>query len=159
MLKRAIFWTTPLLLILALLYSIRADISPYARRLVSAEWRLFESDPLPVDVIRQIYDMGVVDVITPDGTGEAAIYSYIRKHAKSANGRRAFERARTEIAPITRRELMQVVEIWADAALGLQDRDLRMMERLVRAQQRTTEAAPIASGPNVVPMRIAGTVN
>jgi len=108
---------------------------------------------------RQLYDMGVVDVITPDGTGEAAIYSYIRKHAKSANGRRAFERARTEIAPITRKELMQVVEIWADAALRLQDRDLRMMERLVRAQQRTTEMAPIASGPNVVPMRIAGTVN
>jgi DSF synthase len=105
---------------------------------------------------RQLYDMGVVDVITPDGTGEAAIYSYIRKHAKSANGRRAFERVRTEIAPITRKELMQVVEIWADAALRVQDRDLRMMERLVRAQQRTTEMAPIQSSPNVVPMRLTG---
>lgn len=105
---------------------------------------------------RQLYDMGVVDVITPDGTGEAAIYSYIRKHAKSANGRRAFERVRTEIAPITRKELMQVVEIWADTALRVQDRDLRMMERLVRAQQRTTEMAPIQSSPNVVPMRLTG---
>ena len=50
---------------------------------------------------RQLYDMGVVDVLAPEGTGEAAIYSYIRKHAKAANGRRAFERVRTEIAPIT----------------------------------------------------------
>jgi DSF synthase len=102
---------------------------------------------------RQLYDMGVVDVLAPDGTGEAAIYSYIRKHAKAANGRRGFERARTEIAPITRSELMQVVEIWADAALRVQDRDLRMMERLARAQQRTTGEVPAVGAPNVVPMR------
>jgi DSF synthase len=106
---------------------------------------------------RQLYDMGVVDVLTPDGTGEAAIYSYIRKHAKAANGRRAFERVRTEVSPITRKELVQVVEIWADAALRVQDRDLRMMERLVRAQQRTAEAALIKSASNVVPMWMAGT--
>ena len=106
---------------------------------------------------RQLYDMGVVDVLTPDGTGEAAIYSYIRKHSKAANGRRAFERVRTEITPITRQELMQVVEIWADAALRIQDRDLRMMERLVRAQQRTADVASIPTAPNVVPMRITGT--
>ena len=56
---------------------------------------------------RQLYDLGVVDVLTPDGTGEAAIYSYIRKHSKSANGRRAFERVRTEIEPISRDELTQ----------------------------------------------------
>jgi len=101
---------------------------------------------------RQLYDMGVVDVLTPDGTGEAAIYSYIRKHSKAANGRRAFERVRTEIAPITRKELMQVVEIWADAALRIQDRDLRMMERLVRAQQRTVETPATSMAPNVVSM-------
>lgn len=106
---------------------------------------------------RQLYDMGVVDVLTPEGTGEAAVYSYIRKHAKSANGRRAFERARTEVAPVTRNELMQIVEIWADAAMRLQDRDLRMMERLVRAQQRTMDIPPNQLAPNVLPMRVAGT--
>ncbi|MEO8305020.1 MAG: crotonase/enoyl-CoA hydratase family protein [Betaproteobacteria bacterium] len=105
---------------------------------------------------RQLYDMGVVDVLAPDGTGEASIYSYIRRHSKAANGRRGFERVRTEISPITRNELMQVVEIWADSALRVQDRDLRMMERLVRAQQRTAEEASLQVVPNVVPMRIAG---
>ncbi len=103
---------------------------------------------------RQLYDMGVVDVIAPDGTGEAAIYSYIRKHAKAANGRRGFERVRTEVSPITRNELMQVVEIWADSALRIQDRDLRMMERLTRAQQRATLDASLQIVPNVVPMRL-----
>jgi DSF synthase len=108
---------------------------------------------------RQLYDMGVVDVLTPDGTGEAAIYGYIRKHAKSANGRRAFEKVRTEIAPISRDELMQVVNIWADAALRVQDRDLRMMERLVRAQQRTAEVAATTALSNVVPIWKAGTAD
>ena len=101
---------------------------------------------------RQLFDLGVVDVLTPDGTGEAAIYSYIRKHAKASNGRRAFERVRTEIGAISRAELMQVVEIWADAALAVEDRDLRMMERLVRAQQRTAEVASTSAHSNVVPI-------
>ena len=74
---------------------------------------------------RQLFDMGVVDVITAEGTGEAAVYAYIRKHAKSGNGRRAFERARAEVSPVTREELVRVVEVWADAALEIQDRDLR----------------------------------
>jgi len=107
---------------------------------------------------RQLYDMGVVDVITPDGTGEAAVYSFIRKHAKSANGRRGLERVRVEVNPLTREELTKVVEIWADAALRIQDRDLRMMERLVRAQERATEvsATPTLDAPNVVQLRAVG---
>lgn len=60
-LKKGLLWLTPLLLVLALLYSARADITPPLQRLIAAEWRHFEPDPLPVDTITQIYDMGVVD--------------------------------------------------------------------------------------------------
>lgn len=103
---------------------------------------------------RQLYDLGVVDVVTPDGTGEVAVYDYIRKHAKNGNGRRAYERARLQTSQVERSELARVVEVWADAALRLTDRDIRMMDRLVRAQQRTV-ASPenAATGPaNVVPL-------
>jgi DSF synthase len=85
---------------------------------------------------RQLFDMGVVDVITPDATGEAAVYSYIRKHAKNANGRRGFEQVRRDFDPLTREELWRIVEIWVDTAMRIDERDLRMMERLVRAQSR-----------------------
>jgi DSF synthase len=85
---------------------------------------------------RDLYDMGVVDVLAPDGAGEAAVYSFIRKHAKTPNGRRAIEMVRREVEPVTYDELMRVVGIWADAALRLSDRDLRLMERLVRAQDK-----------------------
>ncbi len=85
---------------------------------------------------RQLYDMGVVDVLAPDGAGEAAVYGFIRKHSRSSNGRRAIETTRREIGPVSYDELMRVVDIWAAAALRLTDRDLRMMDRLVRAQNR-----------------------
>lgn len=105
---------------------------------------------------RELYDLGVVDVLTPDGTGEAAVYSYIRKHSKQGNGRRAFERARLAVEPVTRAEMLRVVEIWVDAALRLEERDLRMMERLVRAQVRVNSSTDVHSGDNIYPLQAAG---
>ena len=93
---------------------------------------------------RQLFDMGVVDVIAPDGMGEAAVCGYIRKHARSANGRRGLEAARREVEPILREELDRVVGIWVDAAMKLTPRDLKMMDRLVRAQQRNADVAVAA---------------
>src|SRR5437870_2706695 len=105
---------------------------------------------------RQLYDLGVVDVLAPDGAGEAAVYSFVKKHAKTPNGRRAIEMVRREVEPVTHEELMRVVGIWADAALRLSERDLRMMERLVRAQSRSAETlvdVPIAT---VTPLQRVG---
>jgi DSF synthase len=102
---------------------------------------------------RQLYDMGVVDVLAPDGAGEAAVYGFIKKHARASNGRRAIERVRREIAPITYEELLRVVEVWAEAALNLTDRDLRMMERLVRAQNRGIELELVSN--SVTPLQRA----
>jgi len=103
---------------------------------------------------RQLYDIGVVDVITPDGTGEQAVSGFIRRHAKSSNGRRGYERARNEVDPVTREELMNVVDVWADTALKLHERDLRMMERLVRAQHRSAEPVHHVDSGKVVPIAV-----
>ncbi len=100
---------------------------------------------------RQLYDMGVVDVLAPDGAGEAAVYSYVKKHAKAANGRRAVEAASRAVTPLTYDELSRVVTVWVDAALRLTERDMRMMQRLVRAQNRNVNLE-IASS-NVMPLQ------
>lgn len=102
---------------------------------------------------RQLFDMGIVDVLAPDGAGEAAVHSFIKKHSKAANGRRAIETVRREIEPVTYEELMRVVEIWADAALRLTERDLRMMDRLVRAQSKGTQLELVST--NVMPLQRA----
>src|ERR1700694_4289673 len=100
---------------------------------------------------RQLFDMGVVDVITSDGTGEAAVYSYVRKHAKNGNGRRGIEQGRRDFEPITREEPARIAEIWVDTAMRLDERDLKMMERLVRAQARNaTQNSSPATPDNFV---------
>jgi DSF synthase len=107
---------------------------------------------------RQLYDLGVVDVIAPDSAGEAAVYSFIRRHAKAPNGRRAIEMVRREVEPVTHEELMRVVSIWADAALRLSERDLRLMERLVRAQNKAADS-DTEGGATVTPIQRAVAVS
>ena len=43
--------------------------------------------------------------------------------------------------PIGLSELKRIVDLWADAALQLSDGDLKIMNRLTRAQERLGKAA------------------
>jgi DSF synthase len=94
----------------------------------------------------ELHKLGVVDVLATDGHGETAVRNWIAKNAKRRNGMQAVLRARQFIHPVTREELDGIVELWVDAALRLNERDLKMMNRLVRAQVRrleSTHAAPL----------------
>jgi DSF synthase len=89
---------------------------------------------------RRLQEMGVVDLVVPDGTGAQAASNWIARNAKRRNGLQAVYRARDAVQPVTRKELDDVTELWVDAALRLEDRDLRMMGRIVRAQMRRMES-------------------
>lgn len=121
-----------------------------ARRLDAARAeRLILSGKLYV--AEELHEMGVVDVLAEDGAGEQAVDEFIKRHSKSRNGFRAVRQVRQRYHPITYRELMDITEIWVDAALKLEPKDLRMMERLVRAQNRlsTPESAPARESQHV----------
>ena len=45
------------------------------------------------------------------------------------------------VNPVTLEEMDRIVEIWADACLQLSDRDLKVMQRLVAAQDRLNGTA------------------
>ena len=66
------FWITPAVLVAALLFSARTDLAPQVHRLLATQWRVFDADPLPVDMIQYIYDMGVVDA---DNDGNLDLYT------------------------------------------------------------------------------------
>jgi DSF synthase len=91
----------------------------------------------------ELHELGVVDVLAEPGEGEMAVHDYIRREARSRNGALALRTVRDEIQPISYSELMRVTEIWVDAALRLEAKDLRMMERLVSRQ--TGKLEPNAS--------------
>ena len=84
----------------------------------------------------QLHEMGVVDILANEGSGEEALFDYIRKYGRQHNAQRSIYQVRDRFAPLTREELIDVTEIWVDAALNLADSDLRRIDRLVRAQKR-----------------------
>jgi DSF synthase len=84
--------------------------------------------------------MGVVDVLAKDGTGETVVREWIAKSWKRRNGLQAVMRARQLVHPIQRDELDAIAEVWVDAALRVEDKDLKMMSRIVRSQMRRMES-------------------
>lgn len=93
----------------------------------------------------EMYDLGMVHALCDTGEGEAAVRRYIAQTTRRHNGQCAMYRAAREVNPVTLDELERVVDVWADAALGLTDQDLRMMERLVGAQNRLLGIPTVAA--------------
>jgi len=83
----------------------------------------------------------LVDLVVDDGQGEAAIDKVVRDVDPRHRGTLAALRAQRLAAPIRYESLMAIVDLWAESALGLTDRDLRLMERLARAQARKAGGA------------------
>ena len=95
----------------------------------------------------ELYEMGVVDILAEDGEGENAIYDYIDRHKRHLNTQRGIQKVRQIYQPLTHTDLMNVCEVWVDTAMQLGTKDLRVMERLVRAQYK------MSSNENIKPMR------
>ena len=81
-------------------------------------------------------EMRVVDELALPGEGVHTVNEFMRRHERYANGRIAMRRVRQRLFPLTQAELMDVVEIWVEAAMNLTSRDLRVMHRIVAAQSR-----------------------
>jgi DSF synthase len=92
----------------------------------------------------RLHEMGVIDVLAKDGEGENAVRDWIHASRKRRNGRAAVYRARQCVHPVTREELDAITDTWVDAAMRLEDRDLKMMGRLVRAQMRRMDGVGVA---------------
>lgn len=84
----------------------------------------------------ELYDMGIVNVLDEPEEGVEALYSYVRSHRRRRNAHVAMQRVRQQANPVTYEELLRVCDIWVDAAMGLSDKDVRTMMRLVRSQNR-----------------------
>ena len=95
--------------------------------------RLFSADEL-------LYRR-VIDVVADDGQGEEIVEQLVHDVEPRHRGTMAALRAHRTASPIQRASLDAIVEQWAHTALTLTDRDLRLMERLARAQVRKAGGA------------------
>jgi len=84
----------------------------------------------------QMHEMGVVDILVDDGGGEGAVHTYVEKHNRRPNAFESVYRARQRYHPIAGEELTDIADIWVDAAMRVRAKDLRIMEMLVKSQDR-----------------------
>jgi DSF synthase len=101
----------------------------------------------------KLHEMGIVDVLAKDGEGEAAVQEWIAKNARRRSGFQGVMRLRQHVNPITRAELDAVADTWVDCAMRLEDRDMRMMGRVVRAQMERMDAATAAAASAPLPAK------
>lgn len=84
----------------------------------------------------EMHELGLVHYLVDDGEGEQAVVDYIDQNSRRHAGNHAVFKASREVWPVSLDELNAIVDIWADTALKLRESDLRLMERLVRAQSK-----------------------
>lgn len=89
----------------------------------------------------ELHEMGVVDVLAEDGEGEKAVYEYMTQNLRRRNAYQSVLKVRQRVNPITHEELVDIADVWVDAAMKLETKDIRLMERLVRAQDKIAAGA------------------
>lgn len=85
-----------------------------------------------------LYEQGVIDILAEPGQARSTLASYLRKRERTSVTHAALIKMRNRVHPITHTELMDIANIWVEAAISLPERSLKTMERLVRAQTHRT---------------------
>ncbi|MFP4219924.1 MAG: crotonase/enoyl-CoA hydratase family protein [Phormidium sp.] len=99
-------------------------------------------EKLAEDIIRsgkrysaqEMMEIGVVNHVVKNGEGVQAVQDLIRRQERSHNSMAGLARTRRIAQKLDFSELESIVEVWAEHALQLTDRDLRLMQRLARKQ-------------------------
>lgn len=93
----------------------------------------------------ELHEIGVIDMLAEPGGGEDLVRGYIaERRRRSPNTMMALQQVRKAMNPVTYAELEEITLIWVDAALRLGERDLKIMDRLVRSQDKASRQQPLA---------------
>ena len=106
-----------------------------ARRIGHVEAKRMLSSGL-VYSAADMHALGVVDILVDDGEGEAAVREYIASTKSKYGGHLAIAKASRLVDPVTKAELEAIVRVWVDRVLELSPFDLKVMSRIVQAQNR-----------------------
>jgi len=85
---------------------------------------------------REMHDLGVVHALAPDGGICEAALAWMSPDEALWRRRFALAEARRVYYGVSREELSEVVNAWVECVLGLNEQDLRHLDRLVAAQKR-----------------------
>lgn len=101
---------------------------------------------------QRMYDLNVIDAVVAKGDVRRAAVEWMREDGERRwRRRRAIAEARRRCHPITHDELIRITELWAECSARIDERDLRHMERLIRAQRRLIGGAEPAGAASASP--------
>jgi DSF synthase len=89
----------------------------------------------------QLYELGLVHVLAEPGHGIEATRRYIQKNAPRHAAHFRMNRAMKRANPISLDELDDIVWLWVEACMTLDQHNLAVMRRLVSAQSKMSAAA------------------
>ncbi len=84
----------------------------------------------------ELHEMGVVDILVADGKGRDAVYDFMKQRRNRNGGFQGLDVVMDQFNPLTYRELLNSVNVWVDTAMQLSEKNLRLMEYLLRAQEK-----------------------
>ena len=93
---------------------------------------------------QEMKDAGLIHMVVEPGQGIAAAREYLERNKHQQNKTQTENETDRQKMPLSLDELDRIVRVWADACRQLSDRDLKIMRRLVSAQDKLPKA-PIAA--------------
>lgn len=84
----------------------------------------------------ELHALGLIDVVCEPGEGEAALRKLVSERANRFGTDLALKRVRQRSDPLSKSELIDIVDVWVELALNLTEADLRRMDCLARHQER-----------------------
>jgi len=104
----------------------------------------------------ELYDMALIDSISEDEDGVEEVERFIKKLEKSRNTRSAIREIRNRVNPVTFEEMLDIGEIWVKSAMALSSHEIKVMQRLVRAQDRMAKSLSNAAIAGLSENRLRG---
>lgn len=91
---------------------------------------------------RELFEMGLVDEICPQGAGERAVEDYISRHAARQKSHLKVQQSRMRTAPLDYVEGMRIVEDWVELAMNLDGEEARALDMLIMMQEGGRQPKP-----------------
>lgn len=83
---------------------------------------------------QQLFDMGLAEMVARDGEGRATLRDYLKKMDRRFAARNALFEVRRQTECVTRDEMMNIARNWVETALALDNKDVKRMRLIARAQ-------------------------
>ncbi len=103
-------------------------VSPVTAERMILDGKLYKSEDL--------YSRGIIDILADVGEGRSAVNAFMHTHRHRLNSMRSMTKIRNRVNRIDYRQLIDIGDVWVDAAFNLSERDVHVMQRLVYSQNR-----------------------